>query len=476
MDKKIVLILNGKEVHTALPAGTLVVDFLRRDRQLTGTKEGCREGDCGACAVLLGEWVEGRVRYRPLVSCLLPLGETAGKHLLTIEGLNGDALFPTQRAIVEEGGVQCGFCTPGMVVSLSGFMLNSATFAEEEAWASLDGNICRCTGYLGIRRAASRLCRELSDKIDPGAERVAALAEGGFLPSYMRDIPARLQAIQPPSTGETAPGVAADEILVAGGTDLFVQRPEELKDAPLHFIFRQKPLSSIWLEDGNLFIGAAATVEEVKRSPVVRDAFPPLLPFLDMMASTPIRQRATVGGNIVNASPIGDMSIILLALGSRLRLSGGAGERDVPLANFFRAYKSLELEKGEILRWVSFSAPPAGFLFNFEKVGRRQSLDIASVNSAAAARLQNGHIAAITISAGGVAPVPLLLRRTGEFLSGRTIERGRLEEAVRIADEEISPISDVRGSADYKRLLLRQLLWAHFLRFFPGSEPPEVRP
>jgi xanthine dehydrogenase small subunit len=180
------------------------------------------------------------------------------------------------------------------------------------------------------------------------------------------------------------------------------------------------------------------------------------------MGSLPIRQRATLAGNIVNASPIGDMTIILLALDAELGLAAGDSHRTIPLHKFFLAYKHLDLRPGELVEWVRFIAPSSGSLFNFEKVSKRRHLDIASVNTAIALDMHKGRIRRACLSAGGVAPVPLQLARTAEFLSGRKPGAATALAAADIAQGEVAPISDVRGSADYKRLLLKQLVLAHF--------------
>ncbi|NIA29313.1 MAG: 2Fe-2S iron-sulfur cluster binding domain-containing protein [Actinobacteria bacterium] len=458
--KAIEFILNDKTVSETLPPGMVVLDYLRRHRRMTGTKEGCREGDCGACMVLLGRIEEGRLRYRAVNSCLLPLAELDGRHLVTIEGLNGDSLNPIQQAFFDENASQCGFCTPGMIVSLTGFYLNSDTFTSQQAVAALDGNICRCTGYTSIKRAAGLLAKQADNNLAESdvPRRIQLLVEQKILPSWFLTIFDRLSELQKPLEKERS----TTSLLVAGGTDLFVQKPEALLDADFQLLTRDKNLAEIKVEGDLCRIGAAVTVEQLQSSPLVNDMLPDLRDDLRLVSSTPIRSRATVGGNIVNASPIGDLTIWFLALDAAVALNDGVNRRIVALKDFFLDYKKLDKKDDELLEWVQFAIFQKGSRFNFEKVSKRTHLDIASVNSAMLLRRDGDVIVDAGISAGGVAPIPLTLSKTVDFLRGEKLSAQTVKKAAHIAQSEISPISDVRGSAQYKRLLLRQLIFAHF--------------
>lgn len=460
-------ILNREDISTSWPPGSVVLDFLRRERRLTGTKEGCREGDCGACMILLGRWDGQRVRYRGVNSCLLPLGDVAGAHVVTIEGLNGQELNPIQKAMVEEGAVQCGFCTPGMIISLTGFFLNAPRPDAKEAVAALDGNICRCTGYPSIKRALERVCREC---VPPAGreERIAWLAVSRVVPDYFLEIPARLERLQGEAGAVRGPAPRGSRI-VSGGTDLMLQKGEEIRDhrEDLFFLSTREDLRGIRLEGNCCRIGAATTVEEMRKSDILRNILPGIDAHLRLFGSTPIRERATPGGNIVNASPIGDLAILFLALDAAVGLRNGDRRRELPLKDFFKGYKELDKAPNELVEWVRFPVPAKNALFNFEKVSRRTHLDIASVNSAMLLELQGDVIRKVHLSAGGVAPVPLYLSGTVEFLRGKSLDARVMGDAAAAAQSEISPISDTRGSADYKRLLLRQLVFAHFITLVP---------
>jgi xanthine dehydrogenase small subunit len=532
MASPIRFICNDRIIETWEPGSSVVLDFLRNTQRLTGTKEGCREGDCGACTVLVGNLSQEdhHISYHSICSCLLPLGDIDGKHVVTIEGLNptsdnpsGDNptarnpvahnpggkenLNPIQEVFVEEGATQCGFCTPGFIVSLTYFFLTAEELSVEKAEEAVAGNICRCTGYTSIKRALELLVQRYRGMLAGTAERVPQLIEHGMIPSYFSDIPSRLAALGRTSAEEGATGKGhprspagpesrpSEETWVAGGTDLYVQNPDSIIGSPIR-LFSQKPeLRGISIDETQCRIGAGTPVEEVKASHSLRTLFSNMDHYLELIASPPIRQRATVGGNIVNASPIGDLTILFLALDSVLVLEHNGSTRKVKLKDFFLDYKKLDLRNGEIVKEVVFPLPSSHTHFTFEKVSRRRHLDIASVNSAmmievgpaetrekpAASTSEGGgrsdtfgvtatqRIAGVHLSAGGVGPVPLFLGRSVASLTGKPVSAPIIQEAAEEALQEISPISDVRGSAQYKRLLLRQLIYAHFVTLFPET-------
>ena len=502
------MVINRTPVDLNLHPGRVALDVLRDTLGLKGVKEGCREGDCGACTILLGQLCGEHVAYQAVVSCLLPIGDCAGKHLVTIEGLNPSplpdhqessvepetpgrwtALPPlslVQKAFLEQGAIQCGFCTPGLVVAIAGYLLSAESWDEEEAMLSIAGNICRCTGYAAIRRALRQLLVQLP--AGNANNRVEKLIVSGFLPGYFRTVPAMLAQCTPAPaplsdlqqlTGRTrrrsvqrrpspeSISFPDQPFLVAGGTDLYVQKTGQLESAPLELLSSRSELHTISITGNWCRIGGGITVEELRLAPELRRILPHLPEYLKLISSTQIRNRATLAGNLINASPIGDLTILLLALGAEVELSDGKRSRRVPLRSFYLGYKKMDRRADELLAAVHFPLPQSGDLFNFEKVGRRIHLDIASVNTACSVRMIDDTVEEMHLSAGGVAPIPLYLEKTCAYLRGRELDAASLAEALRVADSEISPISDVRGGADYKRLLLRQLIKAHFAGFFP---------
>jgi xanthine dehydrogenase small subunit len=472
-------ILNNEDITTDLHPGTTVLDFVRYRKNLKGTKIGCREGDCGACTILVGELIDGKVRYRSMTSCLMPLANAAGKHIVTIEGVNpaDGSLTPVQQAMIDESGTQCGFCTVGFVMSLTGFCVDQTEKSAEMAVSSIDGNICRCTGYKSIERAAVRIC----DAVTAGRGDA-----GTFVPNYFPQIVARLDAL---ATTNPKSKIQNSKSIVGGGTDVYVQKPEELVETDSAHVFYDDTLRGITDHGSFIEIGASATVTDLLESPLMQSIFPALYKHLKLVSSTPIRNMATLAGNFVNASPIGDMTVWFLALDADIVFNNG---RDMPLRKLYLDYKKLAKTDQEFIQAVRFRKPGDDFHFNFEKVCKRTYLDIASVNTAISLTVESlpgaGWIPPVLkgepgyegqtsgrveyqivdahVSAGGVAPIPLYLKETSEFLRGQPVTFAMLEDANEIIQAEISPISDVRGSADYKRLLLRQLFRAHFVELF----------
>jgi xanthine dehydrogenase small subunit len=461
--EKITLILNNKTLTADVNPNSTLLDFIRKKERLTGTKEVCKEGDCGACSVLVGELKNGAVRYKNVTSCIYPIANAAGKHVVTIEGLNQNSLNKIQKAYEEENAAQCGFCTPGFIVSTTEYFLNNSERNLEQAYDSISGNICRCTGYGSIKRATEKLVTELPESPEDYEERVKFLTEEKILPEYFLSVKEKLQTLLPQN--EIAETDSAGKTIIAGGTDLFVQRADSL----LHeagFFMKQNADKYIKEENGKIVLSGTTTFEEFGKSEIIRSLIPNIGKAIKLIASQAIRNSATLAGNIVNASPIGDITIILLALNANLHLKGKT-EREIALSDFYLDYKKVDLNEGEMIETISFKKPEKDFYFNFEKVSKRTHLDIASVNTAFACVVENGKIESATISAGGIAPVPKALKKTSDFLSGKEINNQLLNDAVEMANSEVSPISDVRGSAEYKRLLLGQLIKAHFIELFP---------
>jgi xanthine dehydrogenase small subunit len=471
-------ILNEQDISTDAAPGKTVLDFVRYQRDLKGTKIGCREGDCGACTVLVGELVGQTVKYRTMTSCLMPLANAAGKHVVTVEGINPSdgSLTPVQRAMVDESGTQCGFCTVGFVMSLTGFCIDDTPKTCEMAVSAVDGNICRCTGYKSIERAATRI----ADLLSKGETEAA-------VPPYFANVPDRLSQLAASAAaainGQTQPR------FVAGGTDLYVQRPEEMADIVSTPLLYDENLRGIRDAGEYIEIGGSATVTDLLVSPVMQAAFPGLYKHLKLISSTPIRNMATLAGNFINASPIGDMTAWFLGLDADISLGrGDVAGRIIKLKDLYLGYKQLAKEPDEIISTIRFKKPGEFSRFNFEKISKRTYLDIATVNTAISLTLeprlgknwvppalaQDGQhaplveysIADAHVSAGGVSPIPLYLRETSAFLRGKEIDEETIAAANEIMQSEISPISDVRGTAEYKRLLLRQLFRAHFVEMF----------
>ena len=469
--------LNDRLVETDEHSGRLVLDYLRNNQFLTGTKEGCKEGDCGACTIMIGELRDGAIRYEPTTSCLVPLGEMHGRHVVTVEGLNlDDGLNPIQKAMCERGGSQCGFCTPGFVVSMCWYLMYSDDEAPtvEGFQRAFSGNLCRCTGYTSIDRASE----DLVEAFGPGGEyeelwnaenRPAALADEGFLPDYFSEIADKLPDIAPLDE-ERHDYADIAEYFVAGGTDLYVQEGEDIPRTNVKILNRHPEMRGIERDDeqGVFRIGALTSFEDFGQHPEIQNIMPRMDHYLYLIASLQLRVRATLAGNIINASPIGDMTNLLLALDTTLVFHNGERRREVEMKNFFEGYKTYDKEPDEIMIELLVPIPHDDARLHFEKVSKREALDIATCNSGAKLRIDDdGVIQTASLTVGGVAAVPLWLEETGQFLEGRKLNTETVRQGLRVAHTEMSPISDVRGSADYKRLLANQLLSAHFTEMYP---------
>ena len=335
---------------------------------------------------------------------------------------------------------------------------------------SIAGNICRCTGYTSIIKVLDKIIIDLEGENNQTGSRLVQLIKNGLLPEYFLSVSERLNKIK---TESALSQLEDQDIYVAGGTDLFVQKPDEIFDKKVNFLIN-KNLAYIKQENNKCIIGGGTTFEELKNSELLKNYFPSIKKHFDLIASLPIRNAATVGGNIINASPIGDVTIWLLALNSSIVLSDGKNKRKILLKDLYLDYKKLDKSGSEFLEQIEFNLPADNSFFNFEKVSKRTYLDIATVNSAIYLKMdKNNIIRNAHLSAGGVAPIPLYLDKTSKYLIGKEISYQIIDGAIKIIQSEISPISDIRGSAEYKRVLLKQLFKSHFVELFPNLIPVE---
>jgi xanthine dehydrogenase small subunit len=460
-----IFLLNRSVVRETVALATPMLDLIREQHHLTSSKPVCREGDCGACLVLRGRLKGEIVAYQPLVSCLLPLAAVSGCHIVTLEGLNGAELNPIQQALVDEGAIQCGYCTPGLVLALTAFFLRGTHSKIDDALDAVAGQLCRCTGYSGIKRAVLRLCRTYDLAASPADMRLRDCVSWGILPEYFLDVHQRLQAL---AVGEvlSTQRLSEHRVIVGGGTDLWVHDARRFEAEALYLQSQLADSATVTLQCDRCRIDGRATLAQLGASTILQNILPSLSDDMRLVASEPIRQIATVAGNLANASPIADIAVMLLGLDAQLTLIRGNGERTLSMREFFVAYKQTALQPAEIIEAADLEYP-AGLLFSFEKVCKRQHLDIASVNSALSIVVDDGIIQRSHLAFGGVAPIPLYCEQVCTYLTGKRLTVAVVVEAAKRAQQEVQPISDLRGSAAYKRLLVRQLVYAHFLKLFP---------
>ncbi|MCX7783649.1 MAG: FAD binding domain-containing protein [Meiothermus sp.] len=455
--------LNGQTVRVAdADPHTTLLSWLRQ-QGLTGSKEGCAEGECGACAVLLLRPDGSGSRLEAINGCLLLLPSLAGQEVWTVEGLaQGRALHPVQAAMLQ-GGSQCGYCTPGFVVRMAAeyYRKNREGFDLE----ALSGNLCRCTGYRPIKDAAHAL-RRLS-QTDPLAQRLALPMQVPESLDYSPPTSSTLSSepqrfYRPVSLGELFQTLAQHPTarLVAGGTDWVVEVNQRFARAGVQVDLSQIPeLQTLSWTDEYVEIGAGVTLSDAERW--LHGRIPLLAGWFPLFASRLIRNRATFGGNLGTASPIGDSPPVLLALQAKLVLVGPSAERVVAVEDFFTGYRQMVLGPGEIIQSIRIPLPLAP-LARFYKVAKRPMDDISTVAAGFALRLDGNRVQSVRMGLGGVAATPVRAYQTETFLLGKPWDERTVRAASEILRGEFRPIDDHRGSAAYRTAMLDRLLWKFF--------------
>jgi xanthine dehydrogenase small subunit len=453
--------VNGRE-HRAggTQAFTTLSRYLRYDFGATGTKIVCEEGDCGACTVLIRRAPDAE--YRPVNSCILVLAQLDGASIVTVEGLKdpGGRLSRVQQSMVTCHGAQCGYCTPGFVVAMTALFERADRVDAKTAERGLTGNLCRCTGYDPIVKAATSVDMYRVPRI---RERYAALPNASdpvWIESEERTFfaPARLEDAIAFKTGH------AKTTIVQGGTDVGVWLNKRGYTSP-YFLYlgKVRELDGIEATAGALKVGANVTLADF--ADAVRDRIPELWRVLDLFGSPQIRNSGTLVGNIANASPIADSLPYLFVAEAELEIRGQGGTRRVPITKFYHGYKQLDLRQDEIITHVH--VPIVSDTVKLYKVSRRLDLDISAFTAAIRLRMADGHIADAKVAYGGVAPVVMRLPRTEEHLRGKRASQDVFEEAGRIARSEVAPISDVRGSKEYRLQLAENIM----LKFAAEARP-----
>jgi xanthine dehydrogenase small subunit len=472
-------ILNGQDVAltTVAPDETLL-DWLRLNRTLRGTKEGCAEGDCGACTVLVGKLSADGLVYESVNACIRFLGSLDGTHVVTIEHLHGEPgkLHPVQQAMVDFHGSQCGFCTPGFVMSLYGLWMKSPEPSDGAIEKALQGNLCRCTGYEAIMRAARAISSYGRVARDPlAAERKAITARLEAMHDGARvEIGAGKERLIVPANVDDFADILdkePDATIVAGSTDVGLWVTKHMRAiSPAVFIGNLDGLCAMSESDGVITIGAGVTYTEAFSTLVKR--IPALGALVDRIGGEQVRNMGTIGGNIANGSPIGDTPPPLIALGARLTLRKGKERRTIPLEDFFIAYGKQDRQPGEFVEAVHVPVPARGTKFAVYKVTKRRDEDITATLGAFLLTLAgDGTVADVRIAYGGMAATPKRASAVENALIGKPWTEQTVEVAMAEYARDFTPLTDMRASAEYRALAARNLL----LRFFAetsGTKAP----
>ncbi len=486
---KVRFVLDGDvvELDNVDPNRT-VLQFLREDLRRTGTKEGCAEGDCGACTVVVADVDASglRIGARAINSCIQLLPTLDGKELLTVESLaNGGSLHPAQRAMVDCHGSQCGFCTPGFVMSLFALYKNNPAPSRTEIDDALAGNLCRCTGYRSIVAAAKDMYRDAPREGDwtqvvsggePGRdeaeriERLKLLASDQPLCVTWKD-----RRFFSPKTVDELAGLVQEfpeATLLAGGTDVGLWITKQHRNlATIIYTGNVSGIQDVAVTDSCVDIGAAVSLTDAM--PAILKHFPSLTELFLRFASPPIRNAGTLGGNIANGSPIGDSMPALLALDTSLVLGNGSQRRTIALDEFYKAYRETALQAGEFIERIQIPLPDENSYVRSYKVSKRFDQDISTVCAAFRLRLNNNVVEEIRLAYGGMAETPRRARRCEEALRGSEWNADTVLTASRMLAEDFTPITDMRSSAQYRGEICRNLL-TRFLHETTGAETTSV--
>lgn len=461
--------LNGavREVSGLSPNMT-ILQYLRIQERLTGTKEGCAEGDCGACTVIIGELYNGQIHYQAMNACILLLPTLDGKHLITIEHLKSSAgeLHPVQQAMIDCHGSQCGFCTPGFVMSLACLFQDNDNASDQDIQDAIAGNLCRCTGYRPIMNAA-RTAKNKDSTLKTDGEELKKLQR-----SEMFVYEADGKKFYAPLTIEELADVIAeypDATILAGGTDvgLWVTKQHHSLSV-LIYTGRVKELLEINETSAGLEIGAAVSYTAAFERLAAYDES--LEELLRRFGSVQIRNTGTLGGNIANGSPVGDGMPPLIALGAQLVLRSQTGSRTINLEDYFIAYSQQDRKPGEFIEKIIVPPRPDDLLFKTYKLSKRFDQDISAVCGAFALVLKNGTVSSAKIAFGGMAATPKRATKTEEVLTGKIWNEKTVKQAMAALNEDFSPLTDMRASADYRSMAAQNLLY----RFYIETTEPET--
>jgi xanthine dehydrogenase small subunit len=464
-----------RELREVAPTQT-ILQHLREDLHCTGTKEGCAEGDCGACTVVIGSLENGKLELKAVNSCIQFTPSLDGKALFSVEDLQQQdgTLHPVQQALLECHGSQCGFCTPGFAMSLWGMYLkhDGAAPSRRDIDDALSGNLCRCTGYRPIIDAARRMTelprvefeqQALAAQLRP-VQRTALASHGHagqrwHAPRTLDEL-VRLRAEHP------------EALLLAGSTDVGLWVTKQMRElGEIIYLGHVEALKAIGEVDGMIEIGAGVSLDDAYAA-VCRHYPAELSELWQRFASLPIRNAGTLGGNIANGSPIGDSMPWMIALGSQVVLCGAAGERVLALEDFYLGYQQKDLRPGEFVRALRVPLPRAGLQWRTYKLAKRFDQDISSVCAAFAFAFEGATVRSARIAFGGMAATPRRAGATEALLAGRRWSEDTLVEAMAALAHDYAPLSDMRASNTYRMQGAQNLLRRFWFETRPDNPLP----
>ncbi len=474
--KNITLLLGGRphEVINFDPTRTLL-DYLRYDAARTGTKEGCGEGDCGACTVVIGTLKEGKLHFEAVNSCIIFLPTLDGKLLLTVEDLvqPDGSLHIIQRAIADLQASQCGFCTPGFVMSIFAHIRSGGGADLASINDALAGNLCRCTGYGPIIEAVRHsISAQVEDHLtaleETWIKQLAAMSSPDTLSlSWACPDTGNERHYSAPKTTAALTALYAahpEATLLAGGTDVGLWVTKQLRSLDrLIYLGHITELARITKSKTHIEIGAGVTFADAL--PILSTHFPDLGEVIRRLGSAQIRNRATIGGNIANGSPIGDSMPVLIALNTELTLQSASGLRHIPLEDYFISYGKQDRAAGEFVAAIRIPILKADQYFRAYKISKRFDQDISSVCGAISVTLNDGIISSARIAYGGVAATPLRAIATENTLIGAKWNETTIQSAMSALENDISPISDMRATADYRLKVARNILLKAYIEY-----------
>lgn len=472
MSSTISFILNDTDIELGsfAPTDTLL-DYIRLNRHLTGTKEGCAEGDCGACTVLIGRLLDGRLTYETVNACIRLMGSLHGTHIVTVEHLaaKDGTLHPVQQAMVDYHGSQCGFCTPGFVMSLYGLWLSSSTPSRADIERALQGNLCRCTGYEPIVKAAESIANQRpSSLFDPIERERSAISARLWAMAKTETITVEKggkRSIVPHSVESLAQIYGAEEkaTIVAGSTDVGLWVTKQFRDInPVIFINHLTELQTITENDDGIKIGAGVTYAQ--SLDILAKHYPSFGRLIDRIGGQQVRNMGTIGGNIANGSPIGDTPPVLIALGASLNLRSSQGSRTIALEDYFIEYGKQDRQSGEFVESLFVPKLQDDAHFSVYKISKRREEDISALCAAFHLSLSDdGTVSSFKAAFGGMAGTPKRAKALEAAVIGKDWTQELIDDVRDCLDEDFTPLSDWRASKEYRSLVAKNLLTRFYL-------------